>query len=132
MLPDPALLVLDEPSTGVDPVSRVDLWRMVSQAAADGAAVLMSTTYLDEAERCSHLLVLNGGGRLVEGTPAQVVASMPGTVVSTATPRRPAMAWRRGRTYREWWPPQQPPQGGDPVVPDLEDVVIVASLRQHA
>uniref|UniRef100_UPI00135C0A02 ATP-binding cassette domain-containing protein n=1 Tax=Cellulomonas citrea TaxID=1909423 RepID=UPI00135C0A02 len=47
----PDLLVLDEPTTGVDPVSRVDLWRLVSAAAAAGTAVVMATTYLDEAER---------------------------------------------------------------------------------
>src|SRR6185312_4633928 len=51
----PDLLILDEPSTGVDPVSRIDLWRLASEAAASGAAVLMSTTYLDEAERDAHL-----------------------------------------------------------------------------
>ena len=61
MLHDPPLLVLDEPSTGVDPVSRVDLWRLVSEAAAAGAAVVMSTTYLDEAERAAELLALDGG-----------------------------------------------------------------------
>ena len=53
----PDLLILDEPSTGVDPVSRIDLWRLASEAAASGAAVLMSTTYLDEAERAAHLVV---------------------------------------------------------------------------
>ena len=65
----PPLLVLDEPSTGVDPVSRTDLWRLVSEAAAKGAAVLMSTTYLDEAERAAHLLVLD------EGAPSPRAAS---------------------------------------------------------
>lgn len=131
MLPDPALLVLDEPSTGVDPVSRIDLWRMVSQAAAGGAAVLMSTTYLDEAERCASLLVLNGGGPLVSGTPAEVVAGMPGTVTATVSPHRPAMAWRRGRAFHEWWPPGEHPETGEPVAPDLEDVVIAASLHRQ-
>ena len=56
MLAEPDLLVLDEPSTGVDPVSRVDLWRLVSDAAAKGTAVIMSTTYFDEAERCAGLV----------------------------------------------------------------------------
>jgi ABC-2 type transport system ATP-binding protein len=51
MLHAPRLLVLDEPSTGVDPVSRVELWALIAEAAANGAAVAMATTYLDEAER---------------------------------------------------------------------------------
>ena len=62
MLPEPELLVLDEPTTGVDPVSRADLWWLIARAAAGGAAVLMSTTYLDEAARAAHVLVLDAGG----------------------------------------------------------------------
>lgn len=64
----PRLVLLDEPSTGVDPVSRVELWRLISQAAAEGAAVLTSTTYLDEAERASHVVTLDAG-RVVAGSP---------------------------------------------------------------
>ena len=67
MLHEPPLLVLDEPSTGVDPVSRIDLWRLVSEAAAAGAAVVMSTTYLDEAERAASLVVLDRGRVLATG-----------------------------------------------------------------
>ena len=68
MLHSPALLVLDEPSTGVDPVSRVELWRLVAEAAAGGAAVIVSTSYLDEAERASRLVALDEGRVLVEGS----------------------------------------------------------------
>ena len=61
MLHRPELLVLDEPTTGVDPVSRAELWRLIAGAAAGGAGVLVSTTYLDEARRAAHVLLLDGG-----------------------------------------------------------------------
>jgi len=96
MLHNPALLVLDEPSTGIDPVSRVDLWRLVSEAAAAGAAVVMSTTYLDEAERAAGLLVLDGGRTLAGGTLQDVLDSFDGAIAHTATPDRRARGWRRG------------------------------------
>jgi ABC-2 type transport system ATP-binding protein len=133
MLHNPALLVLDEPSTGIDPVSRVDLWRLVSEAAAAGAAVVMSTTYLDEAERAAGLLVLDGGRTLASGTLADVLDSFEGAIARTATPDRRAWAWRRGRVYHEYWPAtaKVPPEAVA-VIPDLEDVVIALSLlRSH-
>src|SRR5450631_4490955 len=128
MLHDPPLLVLDEPSTGVDPVSRVDLWRLVSEAAAAGAAVVMSTTYLDEAERAAELLALDGGRTLANGTLADVLASFNGTITRISTPHRRAWAWRRGREYHEYWPTDTAvPSGAVTVTPDLEDVVITMS-----
>lgn len=134
MLHDPALLVLDEPSTGVDPVSRVDLWRLVSEAAAAGAAVVMSTTYLDEAERAASLLALDGGRMLAGGTLQEVLDSFDGAIAVTATPHRHrGLAWRRGRDYHEYWPTlAEVPADATAVVPDLEDVVIALSLlRGH-
>jgi len=133
MLHDPPLLVLDEPSTGVDPVSRVDLWRLVSEAAAAGAAVVMSTTYLDEAERAASLLALDGGRMLARGTLQEVLDSFEGAIARTATPHRRAWAWRRGRDYHEYWPTlAEVPVDAAAVVPDLEDVVIALSLlRGH-
>jgi ABC-2 type transport system ATP-binding protein len=130
MLAQPRLLVLDEPSTGVDPVSRVDLWRLVSEAAAGGTAVVMSTTYLDEAERCAHLLVLDEGHPLISAPPQEALLSVPGAVCRTPTPTHPERAWRRGRSHHEWWPPGEVPHG-DVVSPDLEDVVVVASLARR-
>lgn len=129
MLHSPDVVVLDEPSTGVDPVSRVELWQMVAEAAAQGAAVVMATTYLDEAERAALLLVLEQGQTLVSGTAADALAAMPGTVTANDHPLRPEWAWRRGRRVHEWWPPDADPVG-DSVSADLEDAVIVASLRR--
>lgn len=132
MLHNPPLLVLDEPSTGVDPVSRVDLWRLVSEAAAAGAAVVMSTTYLDEAERAASLLALDCGRMLASGTLQEVLDSFDGAIARTATPQRRAWAWRRGRVYHEYWPAAEVPLDAVAVVPDLEDVAIALSLlRGH-
>lgn len=80
MLPDPELVVLDEPSTGVDPVSRVDLWRLLSAAAAGGSAVLVTTTYLDEAERAATVLVLDRGVAVYRGDPAAAATQVRGSI----------------------------------------------------
>lgn len=133
MVHDPPLLVLDEPSTGIDPVSRVDLWRLVSEAASAGAAVVMSTTYLDEAERAASLLALDGGRTLASGTLAEVLDSFSGAITRTATPARRTWAWRRGREYHEYWPmTADMPLDAVAITPDLEDVVITLSmLKRH-
>jgi ABC-2 type transport system ATP-binding protein len=131
MLPGPELLVLDEPTTGVDPVSRADLWWLIARAAADGAAVLMSTTYLDEAARAAHVLVLDAGRPLAAGTPAEIVAAAPGTIAVRPGPPADAderrRAWRRAGTWRVWQPDGVPAAGSVP--PDLQDAVCVAALR---
>lgn len=131
----PRLVVLDEPSTGVDPVSRIDLWRLISEEAASGTAVVMSTTYLDEAERAGHLVVLDAGEVLVQGSYDDVRASFAGAVTRSvtagATPVRPEWSWRRGHARHEFWPDGEPPVGSDVVAPDLEDIVIALSLERR-
>ena len=74
LLHEPDLLVLDEPTTGVDVVSRTELWRLIGDAAAEGTAVLLATTYLDEAERAGDVLVLDNGRSLLRGAPADLAA----------------------------------------------------------
>jgi ABC-2 type transport system ATP-binding protein len=132
IIAQPALLVLDEPSTGVDPVSRVDLWRLISEAAASGAAVIMSTTYLDEAERAANLVVLDKGRVLVQGPYDSVRAEFRGAITHAGTAIRPEWSWRRGRDRREYWSDTKPPAHLDVVEPDLEDIVIALSLVRRA
>src|SRR5207344_1649615 len=74
----PAVLLLDEPSVGVDPVSRQDLWRMVQALTHDGMAVVWSTAYLDEAERCDTVLLLNDGRIEFDGPPQQLTSRVAG------------------------------------------------------
>ncbi len=127
---DPALLVLDEPTTGVDPVSRVELWRLIGEAAAGGAAVAMATTYLDEAERSSTVLVLDAGHALASGTIDEVIHSLPGTIGVTDEPSNRQRAWRRGRSYHEWQPGGATGAAAADRV-DLEDVVIAEMLQRR-
>ncbi|HET9031968.1 MAG TPA: ATP-binding cassette domain-containing protein [Dokdonella sp.] len=72
----PAVLLLDEPSVGVDPVSRQDLWRMVQALTDEGMAVVWSTAYLDEAERCDSVLLLNEGQLAYDGPPAELTGRL--------------------------------------------------------
>lgn len=72
LMAKPKVLLLDEPSVGVDPVSRQDLWRMVQELTDEGMAVVWSTAYLDEAERCQSVLLLNEGKLEFDGPPQQL------------------------------------------------------------
>jgi len=74
MLHEPKLLLLDEPTAGVDPKARRDFWEQIHWLAAKGITVLVSTHYMDEAERCHRLAYLSYGRVLAQGTPDEVVA----------------------------------------------------------
>ncbi len=86
---EPQVIVLDEPTTGVDPVSRREFWKLLSQFLASGITVVMSTPYLDEAERCSNIALLHEGRVLALDRPEHLRAALPGTVfeVVVAEPR---------------------------------------------
>uniref|UniRef100_E6QUG3 Putative transporter fused subunits of ABC superfamily: ATP-binding components n=1 Tax=mine drainage metagenome TaxID=410659 RepID=E6QUG3_9ZZZZ len=74
----PKVLLLDEPSVGVDPVSRQELWRMVQALTTEGMAVIWSTAYLDEAERCESVLLLNHGQIAYDGAPSILTQRLQG------------------------------------------------------
>lgn len=76
LLGEPRLLLLDEPSVGVDPISRRELWKMVQELLDGGMGVVWSTSYLDEAEKCDRVILLNEGKTLFEGKPAELLTEM--------------------------------------------------------
>jgi hypothetical protein len=127
------------------------LWWLIARAAAAGSAVVLSTSYLDEAERAGLVLALDAGRELATGTPDEIVAAIPGTLRAVA--ERPAgqhgrRAWRRGGRWRVWDPPGLSAAPGEPAAPggaalrpglpegdiirpDLQDAVTVAALARE-
>jgi len=96
LLKKPRLLLLDEPGVGVDPISRRDLWKMVEALTEEGIGVLWSTAYLDEAEACHRVLLLNEGKLLFTGPPAELTERVAGRVfkLTGAAGRRRALLAR--------------------------------------
>jgi ABC-2 type transport system ATP-binding protein len=87
---EPQLILLDEPTTGVDPVSRREFWKLLSEFLSQGITILMATPYLDEAERCSRVGLLSGGHLLVVDTPAGLKGSLDGVMVEVIAPAQAA------------------------------------------
>ncbi len=81
----PRVLLLDEPTAGVDPVSRRDFWRILYGLRGEGVAIVVATSYLDEAERCTRLGLLRAGRMLYCDTPARLKALMPGQILAVAS-----------------------------------------------
>jgi ABC-2 type transport system ATP-binding protein len=85
LIHEPDLIFLDEPTTGVDPVSRREFWRIISDLHMRGITVLVATPYMDEAERCEEVAFMQSGRIVVRDTPAKLKASMPGRLVEAST-----------------------------------------------
>ena len=77
---EPAVIVLDEPTTGVDPVSRRELWKLLSEFLSQGITIVLATPYLDEAERCTRVALLHDGRLLALDRPDALRATLPGTL----------------------------------------------------
>ncbi len=96
----PKVLLLDEPTAGVDPASRRDFWRILYGLRGEGVAIVVATSYLDEAERCTRLGLLRDGHMLYCDTPARLKTLMPGEILAIASPEarraRDAVAERDG------------------------------------
>ncbi len=93
----PRLLVLDEPTTGVDPVSRREFWKLLAEFLGQGLTILIATPYLDEAERCTRVLFLDQGRVIALDEPAALQATVAGRVLEVVTPApRRALEHLRG------------------------------------
>ena len=148
LLGSPRLLLLDEPGVGVDPQSRRELWRMVQDLSQDGMTVVWSTAYLDEAERCPGVIMLDSGRVLFEGPPQELTARAEGRVyllrADAGTHKRELALWTmrpgiedaliQGSRIRLVLAADAPEslhrevleKGGEPVSPRLEDAYMSA------
>ncbi|MBN2145890.1 MAG: ABC transporter ATP-binding protein [Anaerolineales bacterium] len=89
MIHNPKVLILDEPSTGVDPLSRRELWEILSNVVTNGLTVLVSTPYMDEAERCHQIGILYEGRLHTSGSPGELIRSLPFQIIEVkARPRK--------------------------------------------
>ncbi len=89
---EPQIILLDEPTTGVDPVSRREFWKLLSEFLAQGITIVMATPYLDEAERCSRVALLSNGKLLVLDTPQVLREGLSGVMFEViARPRAEAV-----------------------------------------
>jgi ABC-2 type transport system ATP-binding protein len=84
---EPQVILLDEPTTGVDPVSRREFWKLLSQFLASGITIVMSTPYLDEAERCARIVLLHEGQVLALDQPGRLRTSLAGSLFEVVVPQ---------------------------------------------
>ena len=96
LMHEPDVLILDEPTTGIDPVSRREFWEILHELNRLGKTILLATPYMDEAERCTRVALMHRGRILAVEAPGALRARMPGEVMEVvATPRRAALAAAR-------------------------------------
>lgn len=132
LLHQPELLILDEPTTGVDPVSRAELWRLITRTAAGGTAVSIATTYVNEAARAARVILLEAGSVVASGTPDDILRGIPGALGSSDAADRPTpLSWRRGASWRVWARAGTLPDGVRAVEPDFQDAVVAATLASE-
>lgn len=149
LLHHPEILLLDEPTNGVDPVSRRDFWRILYQLVHDGLTVLVTTAYLDEAERCNRVGLLHRGKLIHCAAPRALRESLPGACYEVTGPdlrgARAGLAAAPGVTGVEPAggslhvfvaagapPPAAPGLAVRRIVPSLEDVFIALVRRAEA
>lgn len=158
VLHEPELLLLDEPTSAVDPQSRRDFWASLFELAAAGTTLLVSTHYMDEAERCHRLAILDRGRLVADGSPQQLCAELPGAVLRIeADDLQPVEVWLKSQAgvigtaqIGTHLRVLQDAQGDSPralaqalsqagftaevaaVEPNLEDVFVAATRREAA
>ncbi len=153
LLHKPRLLLLDEPTVGVDPVARRDFWIMLRSLKAQGITLVVTTPYMDEAAQCEALLLLHQGKMLATGTPVEMLGKYPYRLyrVFAATPlsfsaRSPlpaqvALAYPHGGALHvafdlnatpeaDWWRFFPGAEGAEPLAPDIEDLLFALLDRE--
>lgn len=101
LLHEPPIVFLDEPTGGVDPVSRRDFWRLIDDVSRTGTTVLVTTHYLDEAERCDRVAILHAGRLAALGTPGELKAAFEGRPILEIRSTSPVAVM----TWLDKWPP---------------------------
>jgi ABC-2 type transport system ATP-binding protein len=86
LLTNPSLLLLDEPSTGLDPGARIDLWHLLRQIQSQGVTILLTTHLMEEADLATHLAILHQGRLVATGTPASLKSQIGGDVLTLHSP----------------------------------------------
>jgi len=100
LISEPDLLFLDEPTTGVDPVSRREFWRIISDLHRQGITVFVATPYMDEADRCNEIAFMTQGNIILRDTPAGMKRRVPGRILEVSLPNyRDAMPLVRSLPY---------------------------------
>ena len=124
---EPPLLVLDEPTTGVDPVSRREFWKLLAEFRAQGLTIVLATPYLDEAERCGRVALLHEGRLLALDDPARLQRELSGTILEivTSTPRQALEA------LRQMLGPDRVQLFGDRLHAHVDDSHAGAAIRQR-
>ena len=123
----PTVLFLDEPTTGLDPASRSDLWQVIEELVGDGSTVLLTTQYLEEADRLADRIAVIDQGRVIaEGTPATLKSDLGGTVVAV-TMTAPAVAARAAGILATWFA-SRPTTTGSTVELAVEDSATVVEV----
>ena len=114
---EPRILLLDEPTTGVDPVSRREFWKLLSEFLSRGLTIVMATPYLDEAERCARVALLHEGRLLALDAPSRLQGALAGQLLEVVTETAPGSA--------------KPPrgEGGRPPIEILARVPGVADVQ---
>lgn len=92
----PEILLLDEPTTGVDPVSRLELWRLLTQLHDQGVTILLTTPYMDEAERCQQVGFIHEGRILAYDSPAALTSGMTDEIAELVAPLAPSLEALKG------------------------------------
>jgi ABC-2 type transport system ATP-binding protein len=158
VLHEPELLLLDEPTSAVDPQSRRDFWDALFDLSESGTTLLVSTHYMDEAERCHRLAILDRGRLVADGTPQALMDQLPGATlrITCAEPRRMQKALAgdahvlgaaqigddlrvlidRRDGEAEWLRDRvhaiDPAAEVEPVAPNLEDVFVASTRNDRA